>query len=209
MEKKKVFFTLLGLVVVLTIAVVGLTPKQAATASVGVPKTADSEAIQETIIKSYRIQEKAAETFDTSAFDSVFVNDARGLRGEKLPLSVIKFIQEATNQPSKTDFGILDYKVAYYVSEGKNQADWAELEAKLKKEKRDPTKDEIKAAGGGGRMLTLAETEPAEIKFISIAVDGDQAFATFDDGPTTNEMILVRIDKKWFIAGNKTLSVHP
>ena len=207
MEKKKLFFTLLGFVAFLTVVAVGLTPKKAATAFVGVPETADSEAIQETIIKSYRIEEKAAETFDTSAFDSVFVND---IRGRELSPGQTKLMQDITNQPSKTDFGYLDYKVAYFTSQGKKQAAWDELDAKIKKEKRDPTKEEIQTlADTSGRMLTLAEAEPAELRFISIAVDGEQAIATFDDGPRTNEMTLVRIDKKWFIAGNQILSMHP
>ena len=207
MEKKKLFFTLLGLVVVLMVVVFALAPKKAATAFAGIPETADSESIQETILKSYRIEEKAAGTLDTPAFDSVYVNDARG--GE-LPPAAIEFIQETTNQPSKTDCGFLDLKVAYFISFSKKQAAWDELEAKAKKEKRNPTKEEMQALGGPpGRNLTLAESYPAEIQFISIVVDGDQAIATFNDGPRTNEMTLVRIDKKWFIAGNKTLSVHP
>ncbi len=211
MEKKKLFFTLLGLAVVLMVVVFALTPKKAATAFVGVPETADSKAVQETILKSYKIEDRAARKFDNFPdFESVFVND---LRGGELSLSTIKFIQEVTNQPSKTDFGYLDYKMAYFTSWGEGAAALDELDAKLKKEKREATEEELKAlVDSGGRTAsyrTSEEEEPGTIKFISIAVDGDQAIVTFDDGPTTNEMTLVRIDKKWFIAGNKILSVHP
>ncbi len=52
-------------------------------------------------------------------------------------------------------------------------------------------------------------SETPEIQFISIAVDGDQAVATFDDGPRTNEMTFVKIDGKWLIAGNKILALRP
>jgi len=48
-----------------------------------------------------------------------------------------------------------------------------------------------------------------EIKFISITINDDHAIATFDDGPRTNEMTLVKVDGKWLIAGNKILSLHP
>jgi hypothetical protein len=211
MEKKKFFFILVATCLVVFLMVVFALPKQAAIAFVGVPKTTDSKSIQETIIKSYKIMDKAAVTFDNIPdFDSVFVNDARG---GKLSPSQLKLMQDITQEPSKTYFGYLDFMVAYFTSWGKGAAAVDGLDAKLKKEKRNATKEEMQSlvdsAGKPASPRSSGEEEPTKIEFISIAVDGDQAIATFDDGPRTNEMTLVKIDGKWLIAGNKILSIHP
>lgn len=210
MEKKRLFLTIVAVcLVVFGVTLFTLTQKQNATAFVGVPDTADSKAIQATIIRSYKIEAEAAATFNTSAFDSVFVNDVRG--GELIQPQ-LKFMQDIANNPSKTDFGYLDYKIAYYVWWEKGAAAQEELQAKVAKEGRNPTKEEMQSLiDSTGRMAPPRSilTETPEIEFMSIAIDGDRAIAIFDDGPRTNEMTLVRIGGRWLIAGNKILVLHP
>ena len=177
----------------------------------GVPDNEDSRRIQDTIILSYKIEDEAAMTFDTSKFPSVFVDDARG--GD-LSSSQLKFMQNVTQQRLKTDFGYLTYKQVYFTWWSKGAIAMEELLAKAEQEERSITNEEVQDLIGSlsdtmppARSESL-EKEP-EIKFISIVIEGDQSVVTFDDGPRTNEMTLVKINGDWLIAGNKLLALLP
>ena len=209
--KKKRLLLAIGIVCLLALGAVGLSlaAKQDATAFVGVPDTEESLAIQETIKRSYEIEAEAATTFDTSAFASIFINDSRG--GTLIP-SQLKFMQDITNDSSKTDFGYLEYKMTYFDWWGQGAIALEELQSKTESEGRNPSQEEMQSLiDSTGRMAPARSTslQIPEIEFISITINDDYAIATFDDGPRTNEMGLVKVDGKWFIAGNKILSLHP
>jgi hypothetical protein len=177
----------------------------------GIPDTEDSKLIQEKIRQSYKIEGEAAVTFDTSDFSLVFIDDSRGT---ELSSSQLKFVQDITQQTSKTYFGYLTYKKSYYSWWGKGEIAMEELQIKAEDEKRAITKEEMQSlivSSSGMMPPARAESmggEP-ELMFIAIAIDGDQSVATFDDGLRTNEMTLVKVDENWLIAGNKILALHP
>lgn len=177
----------------------------------GIPDNEESRRIQETIILSYKIESEAAITFDTSKFSSVYIDDARGA---DLSLAQLKFVQNVTQQQSKTDFGYLTYKLAYFAWWSKGALAMEELQAKAAKEERAIIKEEMQtliSSQSGLLPPARAESleEETEIRFITLVIEGDQSVVTFDDGPRTNEMTLVKINGDWLIAGNRILSLHP
>lgn len=209
MKKKRL---LLGIVTIslILMGIIAFTfmAKQNVRADSGIPDTEDSTLVQETIVRSYKIEAETAMTFNTAAFVSVFVNDARG--GKLIP-EQLKFMQDITHNPSKTDFGYLDYKIAYYTWWGKGAETVEQLQTKTAIEGRNPTQEEMQSlVDPTGRIAPYrsTNTKTPEIEFKSITIKGDQAIATFDDGPRINEMTLVKINSGWLIAGNKILAYH-
>jgi hypothetical protein len=110
-------------------------------------------------------------------------------------------------------YGYLDYKIAYYSWWEKGALKYEELKRNADNENRALTTNEVKTlVDNKGRMaLTRLKSEsvPAKLTFLSIDIKNDVAIAVFDDGPRTNQMTLVKVENKWFIAGNKFLSIHP
>ena len=210
MEKKRLLLaTITIFLIVLGMTAFTLMSRQEVRAFSGIPDTDDSRLIQETIVRSYKIEAETAMTFNTSGFASVFVNDARV--GELIPTQ-LKFMQDITQNPSKTNFGYLEYKIAYYTWWGRGAESVEQLQAKVAKEGRNLTTEEMQSlVDSTGRIAPYRSTitKPPEIEFKSIVIDGDRAITTFDDGPRTNEMTLVKINGSWFIAGNKILVFHP
>jgi hypothetical protein len=47
----------------------------------------------------------------------------------------------------------------------------------------------------------LVESDPVELQYKSIEINGDKARAVYDDGVRDKTAILVRIDGQWFVAG--------
>jgi hypothetical protein len=180
-------------------------------AFLGITDNEDSKLIRETIIRSYKIENEAAMTFDNSKFPSVFIDDARGA---DLSSSQLKFVQNVTQQHLQTDFGYLTYKQTYFAWWSKGAIAMEELMAKANQEEHSITKEEVQDLIGSNSGLmpparAEAVEEDPEIRFISLVIDGDQSVVTFDDGPRTNEMTLVKINGDWLIAGNRILALHP
>jgi len=177
----------------------------------GVPQTKDALQIQEVIKKSYELEALAGKTFDTSFFQDVFINDPRG---GNLSNSTIEFITDVTKESKKPNYGYLDYKLTYY-------AWWKDGAKKIeglmdyaKKENRQAlTKNEMKSLIDNKGRIAMGRLKgnyiPVSLIFFSMEIQDEIAMVIFDDGPRTNQMTLVRVDNKWFIAGNNILSVHP
>jgi len=194
-RNKRFLLAAAAFVFVAGLAALALANQKPAAATAGVPDTEDSRLIQDSIYRSYELEQHAVLTQDTSGFGSVFVNDARG--GPLSP-GQIEYMQNMTGQFAKTDFGYLEY-----------ESEWFTVR---------PTPEEAEPAldsDGGGPVLrptppgTLAlRSGPLVLRFISIAIDGDLAMATLDDGGRTREMVLVKMDGKWLIAGGRILSAR-
>jgi hypothetical protein len=178
------------------VALFGLVNQRRAAATPGVPDNEDSRLIQETIYRSYELQKQVVLTSDTSVFRTVFVNDARG--GE-LSLAQIQRLQEATNQHSKTDFGYLDWQVDFFTLRLAPTPAQPSLESDVDGPVARPTAPGVLVLSSGAINL----------RFISIVIEGDRAVAIFDDGARTCEMVLVKLDGKWLIAGRKILRAYP
>ncbi len=178
------------------IAAVVLGTQRRAAAVPGVPDTEDSRLIQETIYRSYDLQSEALLTADTSAFSEVFVNDPRG--GPLLP-GQIRRMQMATGECTKTDFGYLDFQTEIFTIR--------------------PAPQEAKCLADSGGALSgprpvpwgvpAIVPAPAQLQFDSIAVEGDRAVAIVNNGSDLREEMLVKLDGKWLIAGEKLLSAWP
>ncbi len=174
-----------------------------------IPISPDVEAIRQTIRKAYEIEERAARTFDTTEFATVFINDPRG---GKLDASTLQFVEEVLGR-DLTSAGYLDYKLAYYKWWESGALKIEALQSKVQAEGRSLTQEEISLiVDSSGRIaMPRAQGPVSEIwlEFFSISIDGDVAIAIFDDGPRTNKMTLIKKDGRWYIAGNEILSVHP
>lgn len=174
-----------------------------------IPDTPDAREIQQTIEKAYAIEEAAARTFDTIEFAMVFINDPRG---GALDNSTLQFVNEVfrTNRASA---GYLDYKLAYYKWWETGARKIEALESQARAEGRPLTPDELSSlVDSSGRIaMSRAQGPIPEIwlDFYSISIDGDVAVTIFDDGPRTNRMTLVKVNGRWYIAGNEILAVHP
>ncbi len=179
-----------------------------------IPDTPDSMQVQETIQLSYEIEAQVAHTFDDSLYPTIYVNDSRG---GKITGTNLNLIQSMRNDYSLTEdsVGFLDYKVAYNAWREKGALLVEQVWAKAKSEGRDYlTEDEAKSLMDPSGRVAQPRLPPSvkfttNLTFISISIDGEVAKAVFDDGAQTQEMLLVKIDGKWYIAGLKILSSHP
>lgn len=187
----------------------GAPSKQSSDRARSIPDTTEAKEIQRTIEKAYMIEEIAARTFDTTEFAKVFINDPRG---GKLDDSTLQFVEEVLGI-NRTSAGYLDYKLAYYKWWEAGAQKIEALQAKAQAEGRPLTPEEVSSLiDGSGRIaMPRAQGPVSEIwlDFYSISINGDIAVAIFDDGPRTNRMTLVKVDGKWYIAGNEILAVHP
>lgn len=185
-------------------------PKLSGEISRNIPDTPDAKAIQQTIKVAYEIEEVAARTFDTSRFSEVFINDPRG---GKLDDSTLKLVEEMLGRKDLTAAGYLDYKIAYYKWWERGAQKIEALQSKAEAEGRALTPEELYSlVDSSGRIAMPRAQGPIQevnLDFYSISIDGDVAVAIFDDGPRTNKMTLVKVNGRWYIAGNEILAIHP
>jgi hypothetical protein len=176
----------------------------------GIPQTQDARDIQEVIQKSYDLEGMAGRTFDTSSFKDVFINDPRF----ELDPSTVKFITDVTHEPIKDKYGYLDYKLAYFNWWKEGAEKLEEYWAKAKEEGRqtfteEETKSLVDENFRAAAPRLQGDFEPNVLHFFSIDIHDDIAAATFDDGPRTVKMTLVKVKDRWLIAGATFLSIHP
>jgi len=206
---KRVLFILATSIAIMVIAGFFISTSKPGKAYPGVRQTKETDEIRKVIEASYAIEAKAGRVFDTSKFQVVFINDPRG--GE-LSQSTVEFI-ESNNGYHKASYGYLDYKLAYFSWWEKGAIQLETLFTKVKNENRKMTKDEMRSLFDQQGRLAMPRLKGESVKknlsFESIENKGDTAVAIFDDGPRTNQMILVKVENQWLIAGNKILSVHP
>ena len=206
--KKFTIIALISTVVVVFLSVIAIT-----TAGQAFPvfqSNTETEKIQKVIEESYKIEAKAGRDFDTSKFSSVFINDQRG---GQLEQPFIDLITSVALENEASNYGYLDYKLAYYTWWGKGSLQYEAIESKAKSENRKMTKEELKSLFDEKGRLAMPRLKGEEKKpilsFTTIEVNDDMAIAVFDDGPRTNQMTLVKVEGQWFIAGNKITAVHP
>ncbi len=106
---------------------------------VGVPDTADARLIEGTIWKAYWIEWQCAQTFDASAYPSVFVND---LPATPLDPKLLEFMHRVTRQTTRTDFGYLDYEIQSCTFDARAIVAFEDMWARAQAEGRDPTAQE-------------------------------------------------------------------
>lgn len=209
MLKKRVIVLTVAVMLVIMIFSLRHSPSVGRTEQ-GIPQNKHAEQILDVIKRSYEIEAKAGRIFDTTLFDKVFINDYRG--GELSP-STVDFIINVTGDVSKVNYGYLDYKLAYYSWWNSGAVKYEEIKAKADKEERSLTREEMASlVDKKGRIAVprlKGDYVPNQLTFISMDIQEDTATVVFDDGPRTNQMIMVKVDNKWYVAGNKILLVHP
>jgi len=216
---KKILFAIFVAITLTIITTIILIKPQTTKASPALLDTPESRIIQDVIRRSYEIEAIAARTFDTSQFSTVFANDPVG----KLSSSTIQFIREATaatdelgflDTKADGDLGYLDYKLAYYIWWKKGAEKFETLQAAAEQENRDLTQEEseslIDSSGRVAAPRAEGDATIPDLKFLSIEIDGDIAWAVFDDGPRTIQMTLVKRNGQWYLAGGaKMLEFSP
>lgn len=212
MTKKLFFLTAIVLVfATFTFSHTSSVAKQSESTNI-IPDTADTREIVKTIEKAYEIEREAYYTNNFSKFPTVFINDPRF----NVDQYTLQTVRELTYNPILKSAGWLDYKIAYW-SWGVNGAIHTEaVLAKAKSENRGLTKEEkASLVDRYGRTAPprppkeKIKNEKMQLEFVSVNVDGDIATVVLDEGPRTIELTLVFVDKSWYIAASKTLSVHP
>ena len=210
---KKAILILLALAVLLVFGALGFSirsPRIRQSELIhNIPDTPEAKEIMKTIERAYDIQAEAAYTFDLSKFPTVFINDPR------FPVSskTLETIRQLTNNPSLESAGWLDYMMASFSWRRDAILHTEAIHEKAKSEKRDLTEEEKKSlVDPQGRMAPARVESPIRktpLTFFSAEIDGDIANVVLDDGPRTVQLTLVLVDKKWYIAAYKGLSVHP
>ena len=174
-----------------------------------VPDTPEAKEIMKTIERAYDIKAEAAYTFDLKKLPTVFINDTR------FPLSEehLETVRQLTYDPSLESAGWLDHEIAHYSWLRDAILHSEAVHAKAKAENRELTEKERKSLiDRYGRIAPARVESPirkVQIRFLSVEIDEDTATAVLDDGPRTVQMTLAFVDKKWYIADSKILSMHP
>jgi hypothetical protein len=179
------------------------------TVSESIPNTPEVVEILQTIEWSYEIEADAAITFDLSKLPTVFINDPRF----DVSPSTLEVVRQLTNNPFLKSAGWLDYKMAMYSWRRDSILHSESVHATAKAENRDLTDAERASLMDPWGRTAPARVDPSfrhdpQLEFISLEVNKDIARVVLDDGPTTAELTLVLVDKKWYIAGRRGISVH-
>jgi hypothetical protein len=174
-----------------------------------IPDKPEAKEIVKTVERAYDIEAEALYTFDLQKFPSVFINDPR------FPVTsgTLRTVRELTDNPTLESAGWLDYKIAYYSWVGRATFNSEAVHKKAKDENRELTPDERKSlVDSKGRMAPARAEDPIrhrQLIFMSVNPKDDIATVILDDGPTTIELTVVLVDKHWYIAGLKGISIHP
>jgi hypothetical protein len=173
------------------------------------PVTPESKEIMQRIETAYDIEAEAAYSFDLADFPSMYINDPR----YEVNLQSLEFVRDITHNPTLKSAGYLDYKTAYFTwwKEGTERFD--ALQDKAKSENREVTQDEIKSLIDSKWQMppARAKTPIREIslRFISISIENDIATVYLHDGTRTVVMVLILVDKQWYIAGLRGITLNP
>jgi hypothetical protein len=173
-----------------------------------IPDTAEAKDVMKTVERAYKIESKAARTFDLSEFSTVFINDSRF----PMDQATLQVVREMTGNLSLEWAGYLDYKMAYYTWWGEGAIRLETLKAKAKAENRKLTKEELQSLTDayGRSAAPRLEGEPKDsVRFISVDVNGDLAYAVIEYGAWTSELTLVLVNEDWHIADIKGLAFRP
>ncbi len=179
------------------------------------PTVSESDLVVQALKKACEIETHAAATFDMTGFPKVFVNDSR------FPVSpkTLDFVRDVTNNPALEQAGYLDHMLAYFGwwRDGalRLEAIWEKMKAEGRDEmtadERDSLMDESgRIAPARASLEYRTHTTDCVPAILSIEFSKDIATVVVNDGPTTSEMYLVKMDDgQWYIAGRKVLQIHP
>lgn len=182
-----------------------------------VPDTPEVAEVKQAILVMREVTNEAYISLDPSRLASVYVND---LRGGQLGAAQLKRVQSewrATADPRMNNpaiaAGYLDYQHAElgWLKHGVEKRE--ALERKAASEGRSLTDQEQRVLVDADGQIPPARPERSDEPlpqptFQAVTVNGDNATAVVDGGPVTSEFTLVKLHGKWFVAGEKTLSVH-
>jgi hypothetical protein len=173
------------------------------------PDTPHAKKIIQIFERSRDIEERAAYTFDLSKFPDVFINDSRFL----LEPEWLEIVRQLSRNPSLESAGWLDYKMAYLSWMRDSILHSEAVHAKAKAENRVLTPEERKSLiDPWGRVAPVrpkSSPRKVEVAYLSLEVNEDVAVTTLIYGPYYSEVTLVLVDKKWYIAYERHLSVSP
>ena len=140
----------------------------------------------------------------------MYVNDQRG--GE-LSASTLEFIHSVVGDRSPSYLGYLDYKIAYFSWWKTGALKIEELINRATQENRNLSESELKSLIDEDGRVAMPRSQgmqaSTELQYFSLDIVKDVATVVFDDGLRMNQMILVKSGSRWYIAGNKILSLHP
>lgn len=181
--------------------------------TVSIPDSPEVKEIMKTVEDAYDIETEAAYDFKTKKFSSVFINDSR----YELDSQKLDFVRNFINDSSLETAGYLDYQLAYYNWWHENVTLFESAKKKAKLENREVTQKEIKSiidsewAKKWGLAPARGKSPIREntLRFISVDIDGETATVYLHDGFRVVTLYLIRIDKKWYIAGRKGISIYP
>lgn len=174
-----------------------------------IPDTKEVREVIKAVEKSYDVEVKAAYTFDISKFPTIYINDPR------FPVSpgTLETIRQLTLNPEIETAGWLDYKIAYY-SWMRDTILFSEaIHEKAKAENRELTKEERQSLiDPQGRTAPARAESPdrtVPITYLTVDINGDIAVVTLLRGVYHSELTLVLVDKNWYVANERFLSISP
>jgi hypothetical protein len=173
------------------------------------PNTPQAKEIIRAIEKAYDVEARAAYTFDFSKFPDVFINDPRYLMDPEW----LEVVRELSHNPSLESAGWLDYKMAYQSSRRDVILHSEAVQAKAKAENRELTLEERKSLndplGQPAPARSQSPVRKTQVAYLSLEVNDDVAVVTLIRGAYYSEVTLVLIDKNWYIAYERHLSISP
>ncbi len=174
-----------------------------------IPDTRETKEVIKAIEKAYSIEAKASYSFDFSKFSTIFTNDPR------FPVSpgTLETVRQLTLNPTLETAGWLDYKIAYY-SWMRDSILLAEaIHARAKSENRELAEEEKKLLKDPWGRTAPARAQSGDrkniIRYLTVEINDDVAVVTLTRGMYYSELTLVLVDKNWYIAGEKYLSISP
>jgi hypothetical protein len=156
-----------------------------------IPEGDETKGIITALERAYEITAKAGHDFNTSNLSSAFVNDSRfTLNPEKL-----EFTQHFTNNSTLASPGLLDYKLAFYhwwseYLDNYNNSEWTNKWGHAWDAEKTPEQD-------------------YPLRIVSIEIHEEFSIAYLYDGRNLVELYLVKIDEKWYVAGEPGVTTIP
>ena len=178
-----------------------------------IPENEDAQEIIEIVEKMYVVETKAGYDFLTEDFSSVFISDSRfTLLPEK-----VEYTKYFTDVPSLNLFGYLDYKIAYYIWWQNGASQYEAIQAKATSENREVSSEELRTVTNSEwakkwGLPSVREESPVREHFLqvtSIEIGSEFTTVYLFDGHELVELYLVKIDSRWFVAGEKDVTTKP
>jgi hypothetical protein len=174
---------------------------------------ADEKLLVQTLERACTIEEEAQWTFNTEEYSTVFINDAR----YTLPPNILSYVRDIKNEPSISEIGFLDFKIAQIFWQQECTQKWKTISGVMQAENRDQMTNDEKASlfTSGGRMCPaptapeLKGNVPCTYAIQSVSIEKDTAMVVASRGATTDAWYFVKKDGQWYITGREVLLRHP